>query len=169
MSVKGTDRIKMLVISALFAALTMVATMLHLFPSANGYVHLGDAVIYLAASCLPGGYAFFAAAAGGALADAIGGYFLWVPATFLIKGLLTLTFTCRRDRMLCGRNIAACAVGLVVTVGGYFAAESVMYGFASAVAALTGNVIQSAASAAVYIVIAAALDRIGFKKRVLGE
>ena len=56
-----------------------------------------------------------------------------------------------------------------MTVGGYFAAESVMYGFASAVAALTGNVIQSAASAAVYIVIAAALDRIGFKKRVLGE
>ncbi len=166
---KKADRINTLVIAALFAALTTVATMIHIFPNENGYVHLGDAVIYLAASCLPGTYAFVAAAVGGALADAIGGYFIYVPVTFLVKGLLTLTFTGRRDKLLCARNFIACAVGLVITVGGYFAAEWIMYGWASAVGAVLGNLIQAGASAALYIVLALALDKIGFKKSVLGR
>lgn len=49
-------KVKRLVMTAVFTALVFVTTayILHIpIPATGGYVHIGDAVIYLAAACLP--------------------------------------------------------------------------------------------------------------------
>ena len=60
-----------LVTAALFAAAiaVMTAYLLHIPLPTGGYIHLGDALIYLAACLLPVPYAAAAAAIGAGLAD----------------------------------------------------------------------------------------------------
>ena len=80
-------------LAAVFAAAVTALTMVHLpLPSEAGYVHIGDSMIYLAASFLPAPYALVAAAIGGALADMAFGYFNWMPFTFVIKALNVVPF-----------------------------------------------------------------------------
>ena len=60
-------KVKRLVMTAVFTALVFVTTayILHIpIPATGGYVHIGDAVIYLAAACLPLPYAIFTASVG---------------------------------------------------------------------------------------------------------
>ena len=80
--------------AAVMAALTAVLTLwLHIPAGLNGgYIHFGDAVIYLAAALLPKPYAMAAGAAGGVIADLLTAP-LWAPATLLIKPLLVLPFS----------------------------------------------------------------------------
>jgi uracil permease len=57
-----------IVLAAAFAAAITALTMVHLpLPSEAGYVHVGDSMIYLAASFLPAPYAIIAAAIGAIL------------------------------------------------------------------------------------------------------
>ena len=78
-----------LALTGLFAALTMLLTLVHIpIPGgAGGYIHLGDAVIF-AACIIIGWRAVPAAAVGSALADLILGYMWYVPATFIIKAVM---------------------------------------------------------------------------------
>ena len=79
-----------LVLTALFAALTCVATMVIRIPTpgTGGYIHPGDALVILSGLILGPAYGFIAAGLGSGLSDLIGGYLFYVPATFLIKGLV---------------------------------------------------------------------------------
>ena len=71
----------------------MTAWFCHLPVGINGgYIHFGDAVIYLAAAILPRPYALAAAAIGAGLADVLTAP-MWAPATIVIKMLLVLPFT----------------------------------------------------------------------------
>lgn len=60
----------------------------HPTPGTGGYIHPGDAVVILCGIFLNPGAAFLAAGMGSAMADLLGGYFLYVPITFVIKGLV---------------------------------------------------------------------------------
>ena len=65
------ENLRLLTTTALFAAAitVMTAYMLHIPLPTGGYIHLGDALIYLAACLLPVPYAAAAAAVGAGLAD----------------------------------------------------------------------------------------------------
>ena len=65
------ENLHQLVTTALFAAAitVMTAYMLHIPIPTGGYIHLGDALIYLAACLLPFPYAAAAATIGAGLAD----------------------------------------------------------------------------------------------------
>ena len=65
------ENLRLLVTAALFAAAitVMTAYMLHIPIPTGGYIHLGDALIYLAACLLPVPCAAAAAAIGAGLAD----------------------------------------------------------------------------------------------------
>ena len=76
---KTNKNIFNLVLASLFAALIFVLTKFLSVPTAIGYIHPGDAAIYLAAAILPTPYAMAAAGLGGALADLVGGYFHYIP------------------------------------------------------------------------------------------
>ncbi len=91
-----TNKLILLVLSALFAAMitVMTAFLFHIPIGVNGgYLHFGDALIYLAASMLPAPYACTAAAVGAGLADIVSGAPIWAPFTLVIKACIALLFT----------------------------------------------------------------------------
>ena len=82
---------KRIVMASLIAALVCVATVIIKIPSPlNGYLNLGDGVVLAAGWLLSPTYGFLAAGLGSALADVFSGYFVYAPATFLIKGMMAL-------------------------------------------------------------------------------
>ena len=85
------EKTRKLVYLALFTALTTAATMVVRVPSpTGGYVNAGDAVVLLCAFVLGPVPGAVAAGIGSALADIFGSYFLYAPATLVIKGLTAL-------------------------------------------------------------------------------
>jgi uncharacterized membrane protein len=77
-----------LVMTGLMTALVLVVTAIFPIPVpfSNGYIHLGDSMIFLAVIILGWKSGAFAAAVGSALADIYLGFAYWAPWTFVIKG-----------------------------------------------------------------------------------
>ena len=83
-------KILSLVIAALFAALTCVATMIFTIPlPGKGYLNTGDCFVILSGCLLGPVYGGLAAGIGSALADLILGYALYAPGTFRNKAFWT--------------------------------------------------------------------------------
>ena len=164
---KTSKQLIYVVMAALFAAMITVFTayVLHI-PAGNGYIHLGDSFIFLAASLLSLPYAIVAAAVGAGLADALTAP-IWVIATVIIKSVIVLPFTSKKDKIINSRNLIALIPALVVTCVGYYLADKILFGAWGAFAAVIPNIIQIAANAAIYIIFGLALDAAGFKKKVL--
>ncbi|MEE0945721.1 MAG: ECF transporter S component [Acutalibacteraceae bacterium] len=140
-----------IVMAALLAALTCVATMIIKIPSPlKGYLNLGDCVVLLASWMLPPTYGFLAAGLGSALADTFSGYVTYVPATFVIKGLMALIafygFKLLHSKLgnISSRIISG-IVAEVVMVAGYFIFEGFLYGFGPSLVNIPANVIQGIA------------------------
>lgn len=157
-----------LVTTGLFAAMitVMTAYICHVPYGANGgYIHFGDALIYVAAVFLPRPYALAAAAIGGGLADLLTAP-MWAPATIIIKMLITLPFTSRDGRILGPRNIAAPFIAAVVSATGYWLAGGILFGsFEALLVSFAGSAVQSGGSAVIFLALAAALDRAHLKSR----
>ena len=172
-SAPNRNHLHLLSITALFAgAITvMTAYMLHIPIPTGGYIHLGDALIYLGAAFLPRPYALAAAAIGGGTADILT-VPVWAPATVIIKMLIVLPFTSKEGRILCTRNIAAPFLAAVISAAGYYLAEGILFGsFAAPLASLAGSAVQSGGSAVIFLTLAAALDKMHMKslaKQMLG-
>ncbi len=155
-----------LALTGVFAALVTALTMIHLpLPSESGYVHLGDGVIYLAASILPAPYGIFAAAIGGALADVLSGFANWAPFTFVIKAVNTVPFILcfkyskNKNKIIFSLSVTAAVISGILTVALYFLASWVLYGsFASAVAEIPGSLVQAIGSGIVYYLMGLAID-----------
>ena len=157
-----------LVTAALFAAAitVMTAYILHIPLPTGGYIHLGDALIYLAACLLPLPYAVGAAAIGAALADLLTAP-MWVLPTLIVKAVVVLPFTSGRAKLLCPRNIVAVAVSGLVSPAGYALANVLMTGTPAAfLPQFLGTLVQAVGSGAVFLVLAAALDKVGLKSRL---
>ncbi len=163
------------VLAAMMAALGCGVTMFLHIPTHQGYIHVGDAVFFLAAVLLPGPYAAAAAAIGGGLSDLLSGYPLWILPTMLIKAGSTLAFTSRKETCLHSRNWLALGLAGVWCVGGYFAAGILLAMFsgaqgaaalAAAAADIPGNCVQTLASSLLFVAVAFSLDRTGMKKRL---
>jgi uncharacterized membrane protein len=144
--------LKNAVLCALFAALCCLATMVIQVPAPLvGYLNLGDCVVLTGAFVLGPWYGALAAGLGSALADLFSGYVQYVPATFVIKGLVALVaglvfwLLCKKMCIpgLPSRAIAG-LLGETIMVLGYFAYEALALGYG--VAALSGmpfNMLQA--------------------------
>lgn len=159
-----------LTVTGLFAAMItlMTAYIFHIPYGANGgYIHFGDALIYIAAVLLPRPYALAAAAIGGGLADLLTAP-MWTIATIIIKMLIVLPFTSAHGKILAPRNIAAPFVAALLSASGYYLAEGLLFGsFLAPAASLLGSAIQSGGSAVIFLFIATAFDRIHIKAKTL--
>ena len=84
---------KKLILAALFAALSCVATMSIRIPTpgTGGYIHPGDAIVILCGVILGPMWGFLAAGIGSCMSDLLGGYLMYVPITFVIKGLVAFS------------------------------------------------------------------------------
>lgn len=165
---KSQKSLHLLVTAALFAAAItiMTAYILHIPLPTGGYVHLGDALIYLAACLLPLPYAAGAAAIGAGLADLLTAP-MWVLPTLVIKALVVLPFTSRRETLLCPRNAAAVVISGLLSPALYALANVGMTGtWAAFVPQFLGTLVQAVGSGAVFLVLAFALDKVGLKSRL---
>lgn len=166
-------RMKYITLTGLMAAMTAVMTayICHVPTGVNGgYIHFGDSIIYIAAALLPTPYALAAAAIGGGLADLMTAP-MWAPATIIIKMLITIPFTNKSAKIINVRNVAATVLAGFITCIGYFFAECIIFGSQSTafIASVSGNLVQSAASAAVFIIFSLALDRVHIKNMLKNE
>jgi uncharacterized membrane protein len=167
-----------LAFAGLFTALIACATLIRLpVPVTNGYVNLGDGVIFAAAALL-GPFAAVTGGIGSALADLLAGYSHYALITLFIKGAMGLVagvglhyYNPRRARMrtsiprsILPRGLAGNAVLFflceLIMVLGYFFFEMVMYNAASAAGALLPNVGQAVAGIVLGCVFVPAVRRI---------
>ncbi len=123
-------KVRTIVLAALMAALTAVATMIIRIPTpTQGYIHLGDGMVLLCGILLGPGVGAMAAGVGSMMADLIGGYMAWVPGTFAIKALTAMVGGWLYHRMA-GRGlrtpvrVVLCGIPAeIVMVAGYFVYE----------------------------------------------
>ena len=133
------SNLKKIVMTALFAALACVATMSIRIP--------GDAIVILSGVVLGPSYGLLAAGIGSAMSDLLGGYFVYVPITFVIKGLIALFSGLVYQKIAKdskSRYVAVLLGGvidIVLVTGGYFICEFFLYG-SSAAASIPANIIQ---------------------------
>ncbi len=145
-----------IVITALMAAMTCVATMVIRFPSpTSGYIHLGDGFVLLSGIVLGPVYGGIAAGIGSMFSDLFSGYAGYAGATFLIKALAAigggivfhaLSSITSRFWLKSVSVVAAGICGGIIVTGGYYLFEAYIMGLGTA-AALTGvpfNLIQNA-------------------------
>lgn len=159
-----------LVLTTMFAALitVMTAYVCHIPVGVNGgYIHFGDALIYIAASILPTPYAILAAAIGGGLADLLTAP-MWMIATIIIKMAIALPFTSKKTKIICPRNVIAIFVSGIISTIGYAAAEGIMFGnWVAAFSGFAGSAIQSGGSAILFIIVGFALDKCDIKNKIM--
>ena len=139
-----------MILAALFAALTFTATaVIKIQTPTIGYIHPGDAMVILSGVILGPGIGGFAAGFGSMLSDIIGGYFIYAPATFIIKFLdaflagaiarllfkLMLKFGGDSDRKVSTRYESVLPVmiggiiGELVMIAGYFLFEIFLFAY----------------------------------------
>lgn len=154
--------LRKLIMAALMAALVFVATMVIKIPTpTNGYLNLGDCFVLLSGWLLGPWYGFAAGGIGSMLVDLLGGYFQYVPGTFLIKGLMALVAAFLYKAL--HKTVPAAAlpisglVGECIMVGGYYLYESTVcgYGFMGAAAGIPGNCVQGVAGLVIGIALMA--------------
>ena len=149
MNSRKNEKIMLLVLAGLFAAIITVSTMMIRIPTpTKGYINLGDCFVNIAGWLL--GPLFGGAAAGivSSLSDLFAGYTVYVIPTFIIKALMAVTafavFKALSKKLptLVGRIISAIAAELVM-VAGYAVYESFLYGSAAtALTGVAGNIVQ---------------------------
>lgn len=149
MNTKNTTQ--KIVMAAMLAALTCVATMIIKIPSPlKGYINLGDCVVLLAGWTLSPIYGFLAAGLGSALADLFSGYVVYAPATFVIKGVMALIayYGFKLLHKKIGNLPSRIIMGIVaeaVMILGYFVFEGFLYGFGPSVVNVPANSVQGIA------------------------
>ena len=168
------NRTREIVLTALFAALTCVATMVIRIPTpaTSGYIHPGDALVILCGIVLGPKYGFLAAGLGSCASDLFGGYFLYVPATFIIKGLIAfLTAKIARRFSSTTKGIIASTVmggiiDIILVAGGYFIFEYFIYGLGAA-GSVPANIVQGVGGLIISLILCPVLIAIPDVKRLI--
>ncbi len=141
---RKSSSVTLLTLTGLFAAMITLTTayLCHIpYGSNGGYIHFGDALIYIAAVFLPQPYALTAAAIGAGLADLLTAP-AWMPATIIIKILITFSFTSQ--------------------------SESIMFGsFLTPMTSIFGNIIQGIGSMCIFFFLSSSFDHMHIKNRTL--
>lgn len=160
--------VRKLVLSALFAALSCMMTMIIQIPAPTGYVNLGDCAVLLGGWVLGPLWGGAAAGLGSMLADVLNGWASYAPATFVIKfavaavAVLIFRAVGKNRGMLLGA-----VIGELLMVGGYFLYESFVLGVGTAaVASIPANLVQGAVSVAAGVAAAVLLERGGILDRL---
>lgn len=141
---------KKIVTASMLAALVCVATMIIKIPSPlKGYINLGDCVVLLTGWLLSPLYGFLAAGIGSALADVFSGYIAYAPATFVIKGLMSIIayFSFRLIHKRLGSfpsRILSGSLSEIIMILGYFVFEGFLYGFVPSLVNIPANAVQGA-------------------------
>ena len=163
----SSSKLRLLVTAALFAALTFIGTyVIKVQTITHGYIHPGDGFVLLSGIFLGPLWGGLAAGFGSMLSDLVGGYMVYVPATFVIKALVAviaagLTSFLQKITALKKSPVPVIIAGVVgeafmvigyfifetfefaFTAKGGFDAASLNSGMATAAAGIPANLIQA--------------------------
>lgn len=126
-------------------------------PTFKLYFNLGEAVIYLTALLYGKTSAALIGGIGSALADIIGGYPIWAPVSFLIKGLEGYIVGLAAERFSPTISIV---FGAFVMIIGYAIATWIMFGIGAVPIELTGDIVQVTAGAIIGLILYKHLNNI---------
>ncbi|MDR7871085.1 MAG: ECF transporter S component [Tissierellaceae bacterium] len=147
---------------AALIALTTVMTMVIHIPTigTNGYINLGDMVVFIAAMMLGKKGGFLVGGLGSALADILLGYTHYAPITLIVKGLEGyIAGSLLETNLGQSKPIFATSIGGIWMAFGYYFAEIFMYGGKAALASVPGNLIQGVVGAITAVILYHALKR----------
>lgn len=166
----SANKTNKIVMTALMMCLITVATMLIRvpIPFTQGYVHLGDAMIFLSVLLLGWKYGTIAAAVGSMLGDIIGGFAMWAPWTLCIKGGMAIIMGLLAASAVKSVWVKVAGIDVKMILGmvfgglfmtlGYYVAEGIMYGnFVSAALGIPWNIGQFVVGMVIAVILAAAL------------
>ena len=135
-------------ISAIMASLVCATTLLIQFPvpATQGFFNVGDAMVMAAALTFGPIVGFFAGGIGSSLADLIGGWYVWVPFTLVIKGLEgflagSIMVLDDEDKGVKKKIVAWIVAGSEMVIG-YFLVQYYMYGLGAALTEMPFNILQ---------------------------
>ncbi len=161
-----TNKIQDIAMVGLLSALVAVSTMMIKIPiiSTEGYIHLGDSMIFLAAIMFGKRKGAIAAGLGSALADLLLGYTHWVIPTLIIKYIMGYGIGIIADQesesLLNLRNGIALIFGASWMVFGYFIAGGIMKGsFIVSATSIPANLVQGFVGAILFVPIGIALKK----------
>ena len=167
----SSNKTKTLVLAALMTGMIIVMTMIIKIPIpfTQGYVHLGDAMIFMAVLVVGWKYGAAAAGIGSALADLMLGAAMWAPWTLVVKGgmaiIMGLILKGGRENITALRQTVAMICGGLFMVAGYYVAEGVMYGnWIAPAIGVPWNIGQFAVGGIIATILAAALCRTSASK-----
>ncbi len=152
-----------LVLTALFCALTTVATTVIAIPvtGTQDYINIGDSMIFAGAYLLGPFAGAIIGAIGSALGDLILGYYYWIPFTIIIKGLegfvfgLLIKFLIPKKKVLSYvlTVVYSLLSGLIMVIG-YFIANLILYrNIVTSSIVIPMNFIQLAVSEIVFLIL----------------
>ena len=156
-------KIKSMVMAAVMAALTYVATTVIKIPApTGGYVHIGDGLVLLCGWILGPWWGGAAAGIGSMLTDLLNGYAHYAPGTLVIKALDAIVAALIVKAL--GRKPYAYVVGGVVgeliMVADYFGYACLLLGKGiGAAASIPGNLVQGAMGLVIGLVLFVLLKR----------
>ena len=140
-------------------------------PFTQGYVNLSDGIIFIAIGLLDKRHSIAAASLGSMMGDILGGFAMWAPWTFFIKGIMALITVlimgvledrCETAKARIAVRILAMVCGGLFMVFGYFIAEGIMYGsWVVAALGIPWNIGQFAVGIILALIITSALKKAG--------
>lgn len=161
-----------IVMSSLMAAIVCLVTVIIKVPSPlGGYLNLGDCAVLLCGWILSPVYGFLAAGIGSALADLFSGYIVYVPMTFVIKGLMAviafyLSRACYKKTGTLVSGVIAGVTAETVMILGYFVCEGLfLYGFAASAVNIPANSVQGVAGLVLGVALRSIVSRNSFFRR----
>ncbi|MCK4952833.1 ECF transporter S component [Candidatus Bathyarchaeota archaeon] len=151
--------------SGVMAALVCAATMLIQvpIPATEGFFNIGDVMIMVAALTFGPLVGAIAGGIGSSLADLLGGWYIYVVPTLIIKGIegLLVGWICEKNNQSIQRAILAWIVGGLEMVAGYFIFQVFIlrYGVVAALVEAPFNIVQMVVGGIIGIPLSLALKR----------
>lgn len=160
--------IKLLVLAAVFAAITFVVTRFIQIPIPLGYFNIGNSIILIACYLIPSPYGIFVGAIGSSLADLTSAP-EWTIYTLLIKALMPLVFYLLTTLPFLKKNIGvilSAAISMIIPVIGYTIGGSIIYGsVATGLTSVPGLIIEYAANLVLFSILVYAFEKSGIKSQ----
>lgn len=140
-------------------------------PGSQGYFNIGDVMIMLSGSFVGPLAGALAGSLGSALADLAAGYYIYIPVTFIVKGLegLAAGMLFRKFSKYLNANAArslAYIIAAAIMIFGYFISEYYIlalfdknFGLTAAIAGIFTNIPQGAISIVIALITAPLIEK----------
>ena len=158
----SSNKTKLLVKYSLLIAMTTVMTIMIRIPTigTNGYLNLGDMVLFIAAMILGKKGGLIVGGLGSAFADILIGYTHYAPITLVVKGLEGYITGAILDTKIGEKMpLVATIIGGLWMAIGYYLAEIFMYGAKAALVSIPGNIMQGLFGAITAVILFKALKK----------